>query len=254
MSFEIPEYTSEVDALGTLKLLEAIRSKSPNSKFYQASTSELFGGLSNTDTQNELTKFYPKSPYACSKLYAYLLTVNYRESYNLFACNGILFNHESPRRGYTFVTKKITNSVVNIINNKQDCLELGNLDSKRDWGYAKEYVESMWLMLQQQQPDDYTIATGQSYSIRQFVELAFENVGINITWHGNGLEEVGINSETSKVIVRVNERYFRPSEVDFLRGDFTKAKNILGWKPKVKLRELIEIMIKDEMNRQQCTK
>ena len=243
VSFEVPEYTAEVDAVGTVRLLDAIRDTGIQTKFYQASTSELFGGLPGTAPQSEKTPFYPKSPYGAAKLYAYWLTVNYRESYDIYACNGILFNHESPRRGETFVTKKITKAVSNIVNGRQKLLRLGNLDAKRDWGYAKDYVEAMWLMLQQEKAEDFVIATGKTYSIRDFVELAFKYVDINILWKGEGLNETGIDKNTGKVLVEVDPQYFRPAEVELLWGDPAKAKKKMNWEPKTSLEELVEIMM-----------
>lgn len=247
VSFEVPEYTAEVDAVGTIRLLDAIKDLGQTPKFYQASTSELFGGLPETAPQSEQTPFYPKSPYGAAKLYAYWVTVNYRESYDLFACNGILFNHESPRRGETFVTKKVTRAVARIAQGRQSVLQLGNLDAKRDWGYAKDYVECMWLMLQQETPDDYVIASGETYSVRQFVEWAFEAAGITIRWEGVGVDEKGVDAATGDVRVEVNPQYFRPAEVDLLWGDPSKAREKLGWSPRTSLRELIEIMVKYDM-------
>ena len=247
VSFEVPEYTAEVDAIGTVRLLDAIKDLNLKPKFYQASTSELFGGLPDTAPQSEATPFYPKSPYGAAKLYAYWVTVNYRESYDLFACNGILFNHESPRRGETFVTKKITKAVANIHKGKQDNLQLGNLDAKRDWGYAKDYVECMWLMLQQDKPQDYVIATGKTYTIREFVELAFKEVGIEIEWSGEGVNEKGIDKATGKELVLVNPKYFRPAEVELLWGDPSKAIKELNWQPKTSLEELVKIMVKYDL-------
>lgn len=247
VSFEVPEYTAEVDAIGTVRLLDAIKDLNLKPKFYQASTSELFGGIPDTAPQSEKTPFYPKSPYGAAKLYAYWVTVNYREAYDLFACNGILFNHESPRRGETFVTKKITKAVANIYKGKQENLQLGNLDAKRDWGYAKDYVECMWLMLQQDKPVDYVIATGKTYSIREFVELAFKEVGIEIVWSGEGLNEKGIDKATGKVLVVVNPKYFRQAEVELLLGDPSKAMRELNWKPKTSLEELVKIMVKYDL-------
>jgi GDPmannose 4,6-dehydratase len=247
VSFEVPEYTAEVDAVGTIRLLDAIKDLGQNPRFYQASTSELFGGLPETAPQSEKTPFYPKSPYGAAKLYSYWVTVNYRESYDLYACNGILFNHESPRRGETFVTKKITKAVARISQGKQEQLSLGNLDAKRDWGYAKDYVECVWLMLQQDQPDDYVIASGETYTVRQFTEWAFEAVGIRIRWEGEGVDEKGIDAETGKVRVVINPQYFRPAEVDLLWGDPAKAREKLGWEPKTSIRELIDIMVKYDL-------
>lgn len=243
VSFEVPEYTADVDAVGTIRLLDAIRDIGLKTKFYQASTSELFGGLPGTAPQSEETPFYPKSPYGAAKLYSYWVTVNYRESYGLFACNGILFNHESPRRGETFVTKKITKAVANISKGKQKELRLGNLDAKRDWGHAKEFVEAMWLMLQQEKPDDYVIATGKTYTIRQFVEYAFEEVGIKIKWEGSGTDERGYDTSTGKQLVIVDSKYFRPAEVELLHGDPSKAERQLGWKTKIDVRELCKKMV-----------
>ncbi|MEW5755435.1 MAG: GDP-mannose 4,6-dehydratase [Pseudomonadota bacterium] len=243
VSFEVPEYTAEVDGIGTIRLLDAIRDIGLETRFYQASTSELFGGLPVTAPQNEQTPFYPKSPYGAAKLYAYWVTVNYREAYGMYACNGILFNHESPRRGETFVTKKITKAVARISKGQQEVLRLGNLDALRDWGYAKEYVECMWLMLQQEKPDDFVIATGKTYSVRYFVEQAFKCVGITVEWRGVGVGEKGVDSKTGKVLVEVDSRYFRPAEVELLQGDASKAKRLLGWENKTTLEELIKIMI-----------
>ena len=243
VSFEVPEYTAEVDALGTIRLLNAIKDLGQRPRFYQASTSELFGGLPETAPQSEKTQFYPKSPYGAAKLYAYWVTVNYRESYGLFACNGILFNHESPRRGETFVTKKITKAVARIFQGRQDTLMLGNLDAKRDWGYAKDYVECMWLMLQQDSPDDYVIASGETYTVRQFVEWAFEVVGIRLQWIGSGVDEKGVDLATGTILVAINPKYFRPAEVDILWGDPSKAREKLGWEPKTSIRQLVDIMV-----------
>ena len=248
VSFEVPEYTGEVDAIGTIRILDAIKDTGIKTKFYQASTSELFGGLPGTEPQNENTPFYPKSPYGAAKLYSYWITVNYRESYDIFACNGILFNHESPRRGETFVTKKITKAVANIYKGNQDLLELGNLDAKRDWGYAKDYVEMMWLMLQQDEPQDFVVATGKCYTIRNFTELAFKNIGIEIKWEGSGENEIGLNKRTGKVMVKVNPKYYRPAEVELLLGDPTKAKNILNWESKTNIEELVKIMMEYDLN------
>ena len=243
VSFEVPEYTAEVDAMGTIRLLNAVKDLKLTPKFYQASTSELFGGLLGTGPQNEETPFYPKSPYGAAKLYAYWVTVNYRESYNLFACNGILFNHESPRRGETFVTKKITKAVAKIHKKQQEVLYLGNLDAKRDWGYAKDYVECMWLMLQQDKPNDFVIATGETYTIRYFVELAFKEIGIDIIWKGKDQDEVGFDKISGRVLVKIDPKYYRPAEVEFLWGDATKAFKELNWKSKTSLTELVKIMV-----------
>ncbi len=245
VSFETPEYTANSDGLGTLRLLEAIRilGLEKKTKFYQASTSELYGQVQEIP-QTETTPFYPRSPYAVAKLYAYWITVNYREAYDIFACNGILFNHESPIRGETFVTRKITMAATKIEHGLQEKLYLGNLDAKRDWGYAKDYVEAIWSILQQEYPEDYIIATGETHSVREFTELAFKEVGIKILWKGKDSEEVGIDSSTGKTLVEIDPRYYRPTEVDLLMGDPSKAKEKLGWKPKVKFEELVKIMIK----------
>jgi GDPmannose 4,6-dehydratase len=247
VSFEIPEYTAEVDAIGTIRLLDAIKDLGQKPRFYQASTSELFGGLPETAPQNEKTPFHPKSPYGAAKLYAYWATVNYRESYNLFACNGILFNHESPRRGETFVTKKITKAVARIHQGKQELLTLGNLNAKRDWGYAKDYVECMWLMLQQESPDDYVIATGKTYSVRDFVAMAFAEVGVTLRWVGSGVEERGVDAATGKARVVVDPKYFRPAEVELLWGNPSKAAGKLGWQSKTSLEELVRIMVQYDL-------
>lgn len=248
VSFEVPEYTAEVDALGTIRLLNAIKDLGIKTKFYQASTSELFGGLPESAPQNEKTPFYPKSPYGAAKLYAYWVTVNYRESYGLYACNGILFNHESPRRGETFVTKKITKAVAAIKKGKQKHLTLGNLDAMRDWGYAKEYVEAMWLMLQQEKPVDYVVATGKMYSVRQFVEMAFAEVGIKIKWQGTASNEQGLNAETGEMLVKIDPKYYRPAEVEVLHGDPSLILKNTGWKPKTDLKELVKIMVNYDLN------
>ncbi len=247
VSFEVPEYTAEIDAVGTARLLDAIRNMRVPARFYQASTSELFGGLPETAPQSEATPFYPKSPYGAAKLYSYWVTVNYREAYGMYACNGILFNHESPRRGETFVTKKITRAVAKISQGKQDILTLGNLDAKRDWGYAKEYVEAMWLMLQKDKPGDYVIATGKTYTVRQFVEFAFEEIGVKVEWRGQGVNEVGVDGKTGAIRVKIDPRYFRPAEVEFLWGDPTKAKRELGWEAKTDVRELCRKMVRYDL-------
>ena len=248
VSFEVPEYTAEVTGIGTVRILDAIRDSKVNCKYYQASTSELFGGIPGTEPQNEETPFYPKSPYGAAKLYSYWVTVNYRESYNMFACNGILFNHESPRRGETFVTKKITKAVAKIHQGKQDVLILGNLDSKRDWGHAKDYVEAMWLMLQQDSPKDYVIATGLTWTIREFVNLAFLEIGITIEWQGNGVDEVGVDKDSGRQLVKVSSKYFRPAEVELLLGDASKAEKELGWKAKISLKEMVSEMVQYDLN------
>ncbi|MCO7188745.1 MULTISPECIES: GDP-mannose 4,6-dehydratase [unclassified Pseudoalteromonas] len=247
VSFEVPEYTAEVDGVGTIRLLDAIKDLGINPKFYQASTSELFGGLPDTAPQSESTPFYPKSPYGAAKIYSYWVTVNYRESYGLFACNGILFNHESPRRGETFVTKKITKAVARISQGRQKLLKLGNLDAKRDWGYAKDYVEMMWLMLQQDKPTDYVIATGKTYTVRQFVEFAFDEVGIEVIWEGTGENEKGFDKKTGELLVEIDPKYYRPAEVELLWGDASKAERELGWKAKTSLRELVSIMVQYDL-------
>ena len=246
-SFDLPIVTSDSTAIGATRVLEAIRSLSLKTKFYQASSSEMFGKVSETP-QNESTKFYPRSPYAVSKTYAHMMTVNYREAYNMFCCCGILFNHESPLRGENFVTKKIVSNLVNVLRNKQDFLEIGNLDSKRDWGYALDYVDAMHLMLQLDQPNDFVIATGQSNSVRYFIEKVCELLNIEIIWKNKGLEEIGINKKNNKIIVKVNKKFYRPAEVDFLLGDYSKAKKMLSWKPTHNLDQLIEIMVNAELN------
>lgn len=247
VSFEVPEYTAEVDAVGTVRLLDAIRDSEINTKFYQASTSELFGGIPGTEPQSENTPFYPKSPYGAAKLYAYWVTVNYRESYDMFACNGILFNHESPRRGETFVTKKITQAVARICQGRQQVLKLGNLDAKRDWGHAKDFVYAQWLMLQQEKPQDLVIATGETHTVREFVDLAFKEVDIELEWQGVGVNEKGIDKKTKKILVEVDERYFRPAEVELLLGDPSKAEKTLGWKRKISFQQLVSGMVKYDL-------
>lgn len=248
VSFDVPEYTADTVALGSLRILEAIQSLQNTKaiKFYQASSSEMFGKVQEIP-QTENTPFYPRSPYGVAKLFGYWITVNYRESYNIFACNGILFNHESPIRGETFVTRKITRAAVNILNNKQNTLYLGNLDAKRDWGYAKDYVEAMWLMLQQEQPDDYVIATGETHSVREFVELAFAEVGFKIAWRGTGEQEVGYDEHTGRELVKIDSKYFRPAEVDLLIGNPAYAKNKLNWTPKTSFLELVHIMVQADL-------
>ena len=247
VSFECPEYTAESVGVGVLRLLEAIRILDmKQTRFYQASTSELYGLVQETP-QSETTKFYPRSPYGCAKLYAYWIVVNYREAYGLHASNGILFNHESPRRGETFATRKITMPAANIALGLQKCLYLGNLNAKRDWGFAGDYVEAMWLMLQQDTPDDYVIATGTTTTVRDFVSLAFAELGIDIDWSGTGVDEVGTNRATGNVIVRVDPRYFRPTEVDLLLGDASKARRILGWAPRITLHELVKMMVESDL-------
>ncbi len=245
VSFEIPDYTAQVDALGTLRFLEAIRETHIKTKFYQASTSELYGKVQETP-QKETTQFYPRSPYGVAKLYSYWIIVNYRESYNLFACNGILFNHESPRRGETFVTRKITRAAARIKEGLQKKLLLGNLDAKRDWGYAPEYCDGMWRILQQEKPEDILLATGEQHSVREFTELAFEEVGIEIEWAGENENEYGVNNKTGRTIVEVDSSYYRPAEVETLLGDASKAKEILGWEAKTPFKELVSIMVKSD--------
>jgi len=249
VSFESPEYTADTVGLGALRILDAIRISDLEKKtrYYQASTSELYGEVQETP-QKETTPFYPRSPYAAAKLYAYWITVNYREAYGMYACNGILFNHESPVRGETFVTRKITRALARIHLGLQDTLYLGNLDAKRDWGHAKDYVEMQWLMLQQEQPDDFCIATGKQYTVRQFVEFAADHLGIRIRWEGEGIEERGYNQQTNKLIVAVDKRYFRPTEVETLLGDPTKAKQKLGWEPKITLEQMVHEMMENDLN------
>jgi len=246
VSFEVPEYTADVVALGTLRLLDAMRASELDTKFYQASTSELYGGVTS-QPMNEEYPFYPRSPYAVAKLYGYWIAINYREAYNIHASNGILFNHESPRRGKRFVTKKITMAVAKINAGLQDIIYLGNLNAKRDWGYAKEYVEGMWRILQQDKPDDYVLATGELHSIREFVEEAFSYISVDIDWVGKGLKEKGVDSRTKKILVEVDERYFRPTETETLCGDASKAYMRLGWYPKTKFKDLVRIMMEDDM-------
>ncbi len=243
VSFEVPEYTADVDGTGTLRLLDAIKETGIKSRFYQASTSELFGKVQQVP-QNEKTPFYPRSPYAVAKLYAYWIVINYRESYKLHASNGILFNHESPRRGENFVTRKITLGAAAIKAGIQSCLYMGNMDSLRDWGYAPDYVKAMWLMLQQNTPDDFVIATGEMHTVREFIEKAFGMLDMPIEWHGKGVDETGIDKRSGKTVVRIDPKYFRPAEVEQLLGDPTKAKTLLDWKPDVTFEQLVEIMVK----------
>lgn len=257
VSFEIPEYTAEVDAMGTLRFLDAIRETGVKTKFYQASTSELYGKAVETP-QNEKTPFYPRSPYGVAKIYGYWIVINYREAYNLFACNGILFNHESPRRGETFVSRKISRAASRIVCGYQKKLYLGNLNAKRDWGYAPEYCEGMWLMLQQKKPDDFVLATGETHTVREFTELAFEELGIELNWKGKNEKEKGVIKKIDESIaktkglkigdsiIEIDPVYYRPTEVDILKGDSSKAKTMLGWKPKVKFPELVKLMIKSD--------
>ena len=241
-SFELPILTSDVDAMGVLRILDAIKNYSPKTKFYQASTSEMFGKVQEIP-QNENTPFYPRSPYGVAKLFAHWTVVNYRESYGLFACSGILFNHESEYRGKEFVTQKIIEKVVSIERGDSSPLVLGNIDSERDWGYARDYVEGMYLMLQHSKPNDYVLATNSKISVRKFVEIAFKKAGIEIEWQGSNIDEIGLDNKTGKVIVKISEEFFRPAEVDLLIGDYSKAKNVLKWEPKTKLDQMIEIMI-----------
>jgi GDPmannose 4,6-dehydratase len=248
VSFETPEYTANSDALGTLRLLEAIRilGLTEKTRFYQASTSEMFGEVRER-IQSETTPFYPRSPYGAAKVYAYWITINYREAYGMHASNGILFNHEGPTRGETFVTRKITRAASRIHLGVQDCLYLGNMEAKRDWGHAKDYVEGMWRMLQQDTPDDYVLATGEAYSVRQFVELSFAELGMTIAWKGSGLDEEGVCEESGKTVVRIDPRYFRPTEVEFLLGDASKARKQLGWVPQHSFADLVHDMIEADL-------
>lgn len=254
VSFDIPEYTADVDAMGVLRILEAVRicGLEKKTKIYQASSSEMYGKVMQIP-QDENTPFYPRSPYGVAKVFGYWITKNYRESYNMFACNGILFNHESKERGETFVTRKITRAVANIKYGLQEDLILGNLDAKRDWGHAEDYANAMWLILQAKKPDDYVIATGEQYSVREFVELAFAHIGVKIKWKGKGVKEVGMD-EKGKVRVRVSERYFRPAEVDTLLGDSSKARKVLKWKPKYTFKQLVKEMMESDLEIAQKTK
>jgi GDPmannose 4,6-dehydratase len=247
VSFEVPEYTAEVDAVGTIRLLDAIRDLGIRPRFYQASTSELFGGRPETAPQDESTPFYPKSPYGVAKLYSYWATVNYREAFGLYACNGILFNHESPRRGETFVTKKVTKAVAAIAKGRLEVLTLGNLDSVRDWGYAKEYVEAMWLMLQQAEPQDYVVATGAAHTVRDFVSFAFGEIDVTLEWRGHGVDEKGYDIATGALRVEISPRYFRPAEVDYLLGNPAKARDTLGWTATTTVRELCGMMVRYDL-------
>jgi GDPmannose 4,6-dehydratase len=252
ISFGMPEYSTDVNALGTLRLLEAIHDYCPDSRFYQASTSELFGSADESP-QTERTPFKPNSPYAVAKLYAYWMTVNYRQTHNLYACNGIMFNHESPRRGENFVTRKITQTVARIAAGLEDCLHIGNMDACRDWGYAPDFVRAMWLMLQQDRADDYVIATGELHSVRELIEIAFAYVDVQIEWEGEGSSERGIDSSSGKTIVSIDPKYYRPIDIDSVLGDATKAQRELGWTPEVKFDELVEIMMKADMESAQAT-
>lgn len=246
VSFDNPEYTANVTALGTLRILDAIREARTDTRFYQASTSELYG-LVQEVPQKETTPFYPRSPYGCAKMYSYWITVNYRESYDMYACNGILFNHESPRRGETFVTRKITRGLARILAGKDECLYIGNLEAKRDWGYAKDYVYGMWLMLQQEKPEDFVLATGETHSVREFMEAACAVAGIDLQWKGRREKEVGIDRNTGKTILRIDPKYYRPAEVDLLIGDPSKAKNLLGWEAETTFTDLVEMMMKHDL-------
>jgi GDPmannose 4,6-dehydratase len=245
-SFDQPILTSEVDAIGVLRILETLRMISPDTKFYQASTSEMFGKVQETP-QRETTPFYPRSPYGVAKLFSHWMTINYRESYNLFGCSGILFNHESPLRGQEFVTRKITQGVAKIKYGMQDKIVLGNLDSKRDWGFAKEYVEAMWLMLQQEKADDYVVATGETHTVREFIEIAFNHIAVKIEWKDEGVNEKGIDKKTGKVVVAIAPEYFRPAEVDILLGDASKARQKLGWVSKTKFEDLVRMMVEYDL-------
>lgn len=247
VSFDVPEYTAEATGVGTIRLLEAVRQSGLPIRFYQASTSELFGGLPETAPQSEKTPFYPKSPYGAAKLYSYWITKNYRESYDMFACNGILFNHESPRRGETFVTRKITLAVARIAKGLQEKLTLGNLEAKRDWGFAGDYVEGMWLMLQQDRPEDYVLATNETHTVREFVEVAFAEVGVSLRWEGHGVDEKGYDAKTGVLRVDIDEQFFRPAEVELLWGDASKAERELGWKRKTGFQELVTMMVRSDL-------
>lgn len=249
VSFDVPEYTADVVGIGTLRILDAIKESGIKTRFYQASSSELYGKVQETP-QKETTPFYPRSPYACAKLFSYWITVNYRESYGLFACNGILFNHESPRRGETFVTRKITLGLARIQLGKEKCLYLGNLDAQRDWGYAKDYVEGMWRILQQKTPDDYILATNETHSVREFIEECAKYIGTEIQWKGKGLKEVGIDKKTSKIVIRIDKKYYRPAEVDLLLGDPSKARKNLGWRPETKFKQLVKIMMDADLKKE----
>lgn len=255
ISFDIPEYTADVVGIGTLRILDAMRDLGleKKTKFYQASSSEMFGKVREIP-QKETTPFYPRSPYACAKVFAHNITINYRESYNIFACNGILFNHESPRRGGNFVTRKVTRGLARIKLGKEKCLYMGNLEGKRDWGYAPDYVEAMWMMLQQDKPDDYVVATGETHSVRELIEEACKYFGFDLVWKGKGLKEVGIDKKSKKTIIKIDPYFFRPAEVDILIGDYTKAKKKLGWKPKTKFKKLVHIMAESDMKEEKKAK
>lgn len=247
-SFEVPTMTSDVTGLGVVRILESIRQINQDIKFYQASSSEMFGKVSETP-QNENTKFYPRSPYGVAKLYGHWITINYRDSYNLFACSGILFNHESPLRGHQFVTRKITIALSRIKLGLQNILELGNIESKRDWGFAGDYVKGMYMMLNHPKPDDYVLATNETHSVREFIEIACKNLSIDLEWKGKGIDEVGIDKSSGKVIININPKFYRPAEVDLLLGDSNKARNILGWNNKTSFQELVSMMVKSDYDR-----
>ena len=249
VSFDIPEYTADVTGAGTIRVLDAIRESGVKTKFYQASSSEMFGKVQEVP-QKETTPFYPRSPYGCAKLYGHWITVNYRESYGLFACSGILFNHESPRRGETFVTRKITRGLARIKLGLEKKLYLGNLDSKRDWGYAPDYVAGMWLMLQQEKPGDYILATGETHSVREFVAEVCRLLGMNLEWRGIGIEEIGVDKNTGETIIEIDPKYFRPAEVELLIGDYSKAEKELGWKPQTSFKELVKIMVEADLEKE----
>jgi GDPmannose 4,6-dehydratase len=253
VSFDIPEYTGDVTGLGTLRILDAIRESGVKTKFYQASSSEMFGLVQHVP-QTEETPFYPRSPYGVAKVYGYWITKNYRESYGLFACNGILFNHESPRRGETFVTRKVSRGLARIKLDVESTLYMGNLDAKRDWGYAKDYVEGMWMMLQQEEPDDYVLATNETHTVREFIEIASKQLGFELVWRGEGVKEEGIDKRTGNTIIKIDPAYFRPAEVDLLIGDPSKAKKIMGWEPTVKFKELVELMVTADLEKEQYKK
>ena len=253
VSFEKPVLTGEITAIGVTRVLEAIRIVNPKIKFYQASSSEMFGKVREIP-QNETTPFYPRSPYASAKLYGHWQTIIYRESFNIFGCSGILFNHESPLRGIEFVTKKVSDAVTRIKFGKQDYFEIGNMDAKRDWGFAKEYVEGMWMMVQQPEPKDYVLATNEHHSVREFIEHAFSHVGISLQWKGTGINEVGFEAKSGKVLVKINPKFFRPGEVELLQGDYSKAKEELGWIPKIKFKELVEIMVQSDLEQMKKSK
>jgi GDPmannose 4,6-dehydratase len=250
VSFDMPEYTGDVVALGTLRLLDAIREAGVETKFYQASSSEMYGQVQQVP-QNEDTPFYPRSPYGVAKVYAYWITKNYRESYNLFACNGILFNHESPRRGETFLTRKITRGLARIHLGLDKTIYMGNLEAKRDWGYAKDYVEGMWRMMQQAEPDDYVLATNETHTVREWVEVTAKELGFDLKWRGKGLDEEGVNAKTGETIIKIDPVYFRPAEVDLLIGDYSKAKQKMGWEPKVTFEGLAKLMVEADLQREQ---